>query len=52
MKHYLILALLLIAGLNFYMAGIISSSILLLCIGAFLEMNVWKGLFRRHRKRA
>jgi hypothetical protein len=52
MKHYLILALLLIVAVGFYFAGMVNGSIALFCVGALFELSAWLRLLKRHRKPA
>jgi hypothetical protein len=52
MKHYLILALLLVAAAVCYVVGLINGSIGLSAAAALLELSFWSRLFKRRQRTA
>ncbi|MGC1549219.1 MAG: hypothetical protein WA777_11890 [Rhodanobacter sp.] len=52
MKHYLVLAALLISALGCYIAGSAGGGIAFICLGVLLELSFWFRLFQRHRNRS
>ena len=52
MKHYVVLAVLLIAAVGSYIAGSVSGAIVLTGLGVLLELSFWFGLLQRHRAKS
>jgi hypothetical protein len=51
-KHYVVLAVLLIAAVGFYIAGSTSGALVLTGLGVLLELSFWFGLFQRRRAKS
>ena len=51
-KHYLVLAVLLIAAVGFYIAGSVSGALVLTCLGVLLELSFWFGLIQTRRDKS
>jgi hypothetical protein len=52
MKHYLILAALLLAAFCLEIAGMATGAVVLMCAGVMLELCFWFNLFQKRRQRS